>query len=73
MDRKNIIGSEFTIGADAAMVFAFFTDPQRLIRWIGLGTARSRPGEIFVVDINPGWIARGEFKEVVPVTRLACT
>ena len=36
MDTENIIRREFTIGADAAIVFAFFTDPQRLIRWMGV-------------------------------------
>ena len=36
MDTENIIRREFTIGADAATVFAFFTDSQRLIRWMGV-------------------------------------
>ena len=36
MDTANSISREFTVGADAATVFAFFTDPQRLIRWIGV-------------------------------------
>ena len=74
MDAGNIIRREFTIDADAATVFAFFTDPQRLIRWMGVSAQLDpRPGGIFLVDVNPGWVARGEFKEVVPVTRLAYT
>ena len=74
MDTENIVRREFTIGADAATVFAFFTDPQRLIRWMGVSAQLDpRPGGIFLVDINPGWVAHGEFKEVVPVTRLAYT
>jgi uncharacterized protein YndB with AHSA1/START domain len=64
MDTANSIRREFTIGADAATVFAFFTDPQRLIRWMGVSAELDpRPGGIFLVDVNPGWIARGEFND----------
>ena len=74
MDTENAIRREFSIAADAATVFAFFTDPQRLIRWMGVSAELDpRPGGIFLVDVNPGWVARGEFTEVVPVTRLAYT
>jgi uncharacterized protein YndB with AHSA1/START domain len=74
MDTGNPIRREFTINADAATVFAFFTEPQRLIRWIGTSAELDpRPGGIFLVDVMSGWVARGEFKEVVPVSRLAYT
>jgi uncharacterized protein YndB with AHSA1/START domain len=74
MDTANSIQREMTVGADAATVFAFFTDPQRLVRWIGVSAdLEPRPGGIYLVDVNPGWVARGEFKEVVPVTHLAYT
>ena len=74
MDTANSIKREFTVGADAATVFAFFTDPQRLIRWIGVSAELDpRPGGIFLVDVNAGFIARGEFKEVVPVSHLVYT
>lgn len=75
MDTETTIRREFTIGADPATVFAFFTDPQRLIRWMGVSAELDpRPGGIFLVDvINPVWVARGEFKEVVPVTHLTYT
>jgi uncharacterized protein YndB with AHSA1/START domain len=71
METANAIRREFTINADAATVFAFFTDPQRLIRWMGVSADLDpRPGGIFLVDINSDRVARGEFKEVVPVSRL---
>jgi len=74
MNTEHAIRREFTIAADAATVFAFFTDPQRLIRWMGVSAELDpRPGGIFLVDVNPGWVARGQFTEVVPVTRLAYT
>jgi uncharacterized protein YndB with AHSA1/START domain len=75
METANSIKREFTVDADPATVFAFFTDPQRLIRWMGVSAELDpRPGGIFLLDVNPaGWIARGEFKEVIPVSRLAYT
>jgi uncharacterized protein YndB with AHSA1/START domain len=74
MDPANSIRREFTVSADAATVFAFFTDPQRLVRWIGTSAELDpHPGGIFLVDVHSGWTARGEFKEVVPVSHLAYT
>jgi uncharacterized protein YndB with AHSA1/START domain len=74
MEASETIRREMTIDADAATVFAFFTDPQRLIRWIGVSAELEvEPGGIMLVDVNPGFVARGEFKEVVPVSRLTYT
>lgn len=74
MEPSESIQREMTIDADAATVFAFFTGPERLIRWIGV-TAELEPqsGGIMLVEVHPGHVARGEFKEVVPVSRLAYT
>jgi uncharacterized protein YndB with AHSA1/START domain len=74
METANSIRRELTVEADAATVFAFFTDPQRLIRWIGVTAELDpRPSGIFLVDVVPGRVARGQFKEVVPVTHLSYT
>ena len=45
MEAADVVRREITIDADAATVFAFFTDPQRLIRWMGVQFVqrRSRP------------------------------
>jgi uncharacterized protein YndB with AHSA1/START domain len=68
----NSIKRELTIEADAATVFAFLTDPERLIRWMGTSAESDpRPGGLFLVDVAGQHRARGEFKEVVPVSRLA--
>jgi uncharacterized protein YndB with AHSA1/START domain len=70
----NSIHTEITIDADAATVFAFFTEPERLIRWIGVSANLDpKPGGLFLVDVVENRIARGEFKEVVPVSRLVFT
>lgn len=74
MDSSNSIQRELTIEADPATVFAFFTDPERLVRWIGASaTLDARPGGLMMVEVQEGRMGRGEFKEVVPVTRLAYT
>jgi uncharacterized protein YndB with AHSA1/START domain len=74
MEAADVVRREITIDADAATVFAFFTDPQRLIRWMGVSAElAAEPGGVMLVDVNPGFVARGEFREVVPVSRLAYT
>lgn len=74
MDTSNSIRREMVIEADNATVFAFFTDPERLIRWMGVAANLDpRPGGLMLLDVHQGRTARGEFKEVVPVSRLAYT
>jgi len=74
METSNVILQEMTIDADQATVFAFFTDPQRLIRWMGASAKIDpRPGGLMLVDVQEGHVAHGEFTEVVPVSRLAYT
>jgi uncharacterized protein YndB with AHSA1/START domain len=74
MDVGNLIRREMTIEADPATVFAFFTDPERLVRWMGVSANLDpRPGGLLLIDVHEGSTARGEFKEVVPVSRLVYT
>lgn len=74
MDASNSIHFEMTIEADQASVFAFFTDPKRLVRWMGASaTVDPQPGGLLLVDVVDGHVARGKFTEVVPVSRLAYT
>ena len=72
MEATDRVQQETLIDADAATIFAFLTDADRLTRWMGVSaTLEPRPGGLFLVDVNSGNVARGEFKEVVPVSRLA--
>jgi uncharacterized protein YndB with AHSA1/START domain len=74
MDAPDTYQRELKIDADAATVFAFFTDPQRLTRWIGVSADLDpRPGGLYLLDVDGGHVVRGEFKEVVPVSHLAYT
>lgn len=63
---------ELTINADQATVFSFFTDSERLVRWMGVSAKLDpKPGGLLLVEVHPGFSARGEFREIVPVSRLA--
>jgi uncharacterized protein YndB with AHSA1/START domain len=74
VDAASSIHREIVVDADAATVFAFFTDPERLIRRIGVSAnLNPKPGGLLLIDVVDGFVARGEFTEVVPVSRLAYT
>jgi uncharacterized protein YndB with AHSA1/START domain len=67
-----IVRSEVQIAAPPATVFAFLTDPEKILRWMGTeATAEPRPGGLYLVNVSGKDIARGRFTEVIPVHRLA--
>jgi len=62
------------IEADPATVFAFFVDAEKMARWMGTShTLEARAGGAFVVDVVDGYVAKGEYREVSPNTRLVFT
>jgi uncharacterized protein YndB with AHSA1/START domain len=72
MEQLETINSETLIEADPATIFAYLTDADRLTRWLGASaTLDPRPGGIYLAEVGSGNVSRGEFKEVVPVSRLA--
>lgn len=55
-------------------MFAFLTDPQKMVRWMGTeATLDPRPGGVYRVNVTGRDTARGEFVEVVPYTRVVFT
>jgi uncharacterized protein YndB with AHSA1/START domain len=73
-DVSDTIVVEVRVDAPPETVFAFFVDPERLLRWMGLDAALDpRPGGIFRVDVNGRDVAEGEFVEVVPHERVVFT
>lgn len=70
-----VVSTETQVAAPAATVFAFLIDPEKLLRWIGNGaTMEPRPGGLYLLEkVSARNTARGTFKEVVPVHRLAYT
>jgi uncharacterized protein YndB with AHSA1/START domain len=70
-----VVRMETHVAAPAATVFAFLIDPDKLLRWISNGaTMEAHPGGLYLLQKVAGRnTARGTFKEVVPVHRLAYT
>ena len=67
-----IVRREVQIAAPPATVFAFLTDPEKILRWMGTeATMEPHPGGLYLVNVTGKDVARGKFTEVVPVHRLA--
>jgi uncharacterized protein YndB with AHSA1/START domain len=62
---------EVRIAATPETVFDFFTDPDKMIQWMGRSAELdARPGGAFRCDINGRYIARGEYLELEPPHRV---
>ena len=65
---------EVFIEAPPATIFAFLTDPEKMIRWMGVSHELDpQPGGIYRVDVMNGHVTKGEFREVSPNDRLVYT
>ena len=65
---------EIYIEAAPAVVFEHSTDPAKINRWMGIGAYTDpRPGGIYSVNVNGLDVARGEFVELVPESRVVFT
>ena len=73
MTEAFTVRRETHIAAPPATVFAFLTDPEKILSWMGAeATTEPHPGGLYLVKGVGGVnVARGEFREVVPVHRLA--
>lgn len=65
---------EVEVVAPPATVFAFLTDPEKILRWMGTeATVEPHLEGIYLVNVNGKDTAQGRFTEVIPVHRLAYT
>ena len=73
MNEQPVIRREVQIAAPPATVFAFLTDPEKIMSWMGTqATTELHPGGLYLVKgVGQDHNARGAFREVVPVHRLA--
>jgi uncharacterized protein YndB with AHSA1/START domain len=63
---------EVEIAAPPATVFAFLTDPAKILCWMGTeATVEPHLDGLYLVNVTGQDIAQGRFTEVVPVHRLA--
>src|SRR5664279_1335613 len=73
MTEQFTVRQETQIAAPPATVFAFLTDPEKIISWMGTeAKIELRPAGLYLLKgINNRRVARGTFRELVPVHRLA--
>jgi uncharacterized protein YndB with AHSA1/START domain len=73
LDEPLTIRRETFIPAPPSTVFAYLTDPEKIVSWMGSESANeARPGGAYLVTgVAQRRTARGAFREVVPVHRLA--
>jgi uncharacterized protein YndB with AHSA1/START domain len=74
MNEQLVVRREMQIAAPRATVFAFLTDPEKILSWMGVeADTEPHPGGLYLVKGigNGPNTARGAFREVVPVHRLA--
>ena len=72
MQEALVVRQEVHIPAPRPAVFALLTDPEKILRWIGTeAQLEPQPGGLYLVNVTGAKFARGAFREVVPVHRLA--
>jgi uncharacterized protein YndB with AHSA1/START domain len=70
----DVIERQIRIQARPPTVFAFFTDPSKMILWKGIDAELDpKPGGIYRVNITGRDVARGQYVEVSPFTRVVFT
>jgi uncharacterized protein YndB with AHSA1/START domain len=73
-DATELVEREVLIDAEPETVFAFFTDPEKMVRWLGVSaTLDPRPGGLFRVNPAPESTVEGTYVEVAPYTRVVFT
>ena len=72
MTEPLVVRRETQIAAPPATVFAFLTDPEKILSWMGSeAQTEMHPGGLYLLKGVGSRVARGAFREVVPVHRLA--
>ena len=72
MQEALVVRRETHIPATPAAVFALLTDPDKILRWMGTDAQLDpQPEGLYLVNVTGARFARGSFREVVPVHRLA--
>jgi uncharacterized protein YndB with AHSA1/START domain len=73
MNEQFVVRRETHVAAPPATVFAFLTDPEKIISWVGAeATTELHPDGLYLLKgVGGERVARGAFREVVPVHRLA--
>ena len=69
-----VVEREIRIAARPETVFEFFTDPEKMVLWKGReADLDPRPGGVYRVEMGDRIVARGEYVEVDPPSRVVFT
>ncbi len=69
--EANVVEREIRIAAQPEVVFNYFIDPEKMIQWKGVeATLDPRPGGMYRVNVTGREVARGEYREIVPYSRI---
>jgi uncharacterized protein YndB with AHSA1/START domain len=72
--ETSVVEREIRIEAGPETVFPFFTDPEKLVRWMGVAaTLDPRPGGVFSLNTVADQFIEGEFVAVEPYSRIVFT
>ena len=72
--ETNVVEREIRVEAEPETVFPFFTDPERMVRWIGVGaTLDPRAGGVFRLQTIADYFFAGEYLVVEPYSRIIFT
>ena len=72
MQDPLIVRRETHVPAPPSQVFALLTDPEKILRWMGTeAQMEPKQGGLYLLNVGGRRVARGSFREVVPVHRLA--
>jgi uncharacterized protein YndB with AHSA1/START domain len=73
-NETSVVAREIRIEAEPETVFPFFTDPEKMVRWMGVGaTLDPRPGGVFSLNVIAGYLIEGEYVVVEPYSRVVFT
>jgi uncharacterized protein YndB with AHSA1/START domain len=73
--KHGVVVSEITVDATPEVVYEFFSEPEKLSRWLGISAeVDRRPGGTWRIDVNgQGLVTAGEIVERQPPHRLVLT
>src|SRR5215472_15245549 len=72
--EQEVVERDLYIAARPEIVFSFFTEPEKLVRWLGIrATLNAQPGGICRIHINEREIVGGQYLEVMPYSRIVFT
>jgi len=69
--QNESIRKEIFINCRPETLFSFFTDPEKMVRWMGRHIMlEPRVGGKYRIDVNGHDIAKGEYLEIVPYEKI---